>query len=341
LVRKLEKERDKDVRKQMLKAIRDIDKERIQYPYGDAMDVNWRRLKYVRYADDFLIGVIGSKAECVQIKADIAQYLSEKLKLELSESKTLITNAQKLAKFLGYEVFVRKTNNTKKDKSGKMVRAFNGKTVLSVTTEIMRNKLMEYDAIRFDYSTGTEVWKPKARGYMKNNELADIVSQYNTEIRGFYNYYSIANNSFSINSFYNIMEYSMYKTFACKFESSVKKICSKYMKDKKFSVPYTDSKGRIKYRTFYDDGFKRKTAQKDASCDIIPNTIICKYPSLIQRLKEKNCELCGIEGDTVMFQVRSLKTLKGKNEWEQKMLRMRRKTLAVCFECNDRIHSER
>lgn len=42
-----------------------------QLPYGNDMDEQYRRLKYVRYADDFLIGVIGSKADCEAIKADL------------------------------------------------------------------------------------------------------------------------------------------------------------------------------------------------------------------------------------------------------------------------------
>jgi group II intron reverse transcriptase/maturase len=338
---KLKTERDENIRQQLIKAIREIEKERIQYPCGDAMDENWRRLKYVRYADDFLVGVAGSKAECVQIKADIAQYMSQKLKLELSEEKTLITHAQKPAKFLGYDIFIRQSNATKKDKSGNPVRTYNNRVVLSVTAEVIRKKLMEYDAVTFDYTTGTEVWKSKARRYMKNDEPVDILTKYNAEIRGFYNYYSIASNSSSINSFYHIMEYSLYKTFACKLESSVRKVCRKYMKDKKFSVPYRDSRGQTKYRTFYDEGFKKKTLQRKASCDSIPNTVACKYPSLIARLKEKTCELCGKEGDTAIFQVRNLKSLKGKNEWERKMLKRHRKTLAVCASCNEEIHETR
>jgi hypothetical protein len=137
------------------------------------------------------------------------------------------------------------------------------------------------------------------------------------------------------------MEYSMYKTLACKLESSVKKVCSKYKKNKKFSIPYTDSKGQTKHRIFYDEGFKRKTAKRESFYDTIPNTITCKYPSLIKRLKDKTCELCGAEGDTTMFQIRNLKALKGKNEWEQKMIKKHRKTLAVCDECNKKIHNER
>ena len=337
---KLEKETDEQVRKQLIKSIREVEKERTQYLYGDEMDTKWRRLKYVRYADDFLIGVIGSKSECIQVKEDITQFMRDKLNLELSDEKTLITNAQKSAKFLGYDIFIRKTNETKRDKFGNPVRMFNNKIVLYVTTEVMKKKLMSYDAIYFDYSSGKEVWKPKARSYMKNNKMEDIVLQYNTEIRGFYNYYSIANNSSIIDSFYNIMEYSMYKTLACKLESSVKKVCSKYKKNKKFSIPFTDSKGQTKYRVFYDEGFKRKTAKRESFYDVIPNTITCKFPSLIQRLKDKTCELCGTEGDTTMFQVRNLKALKGKNDWERKMIKMNRKTLAVCVACNKKVHNE-
>jgi hypothetical protein len=272
--------------------IGEIIRKRKQIPASDEMDNSIKRLKYVRYADDFLIGIIGSKEDCKQVKEDIKNYLQDTLQLELSDEKTLITNAKDPAKFLGYDIFVRKTNETKKDKSGNPVRMFTNKVVLYVTTEVMKKKLMDYDAVQFDYSTGKEIWKSKARSYMKNNEMLEILTQYNAEIRGFYNYYSIANNSPVIDSFYNIMEYSMYKTFACKLESSVKKVCSKYKKNKKFSIPYTDSKGQLKYRTFYDEGFKRKTAKRESFYDIIPQTVKYKYPSLAERLKDRTCENC-------------------------------------------------
>jgi hypothetical protein len=204
----------------------------------------------------------------------------------------------------------------------------------------MRKKLIDYNAVKLDCSTGKEVWTSKARNYLKNNEMTDILMQYNAEIRGFYNYYSIANNCSIINSFYSIMKSSMYKTFARKLETSAKKVCSKYKRDKKFSIPYTDSKGRMKYRLFYDEGFKRKTAKRDAVYDIIPNTFACKYPNLIARLKKKTCELCGKESETTMFQVRSLKALNGKYEWERKMIKKHRKTLAVCPTCNHQIHEK-
>ena len=64
-----------------------------QLPSGDPYDRGYRRLRFVRYADDFLLGVIGPKAEAEQIKASLKIFLRETLKLELSKDKTLITHA--------------------------------------------------------------------------------------------------------------------------------------------------------------------------------------------------------------------------------------------------------
>ena len=55
-----------------------------QLPATLDMDENFKRMKYVRYADDFLICVIGSKADCQKAKEDIKNFLQEQLKLQLS-----------------------------------------------------------------------------------------------------------------------------------------------------------------------------------------------------------------------------------------------------------------
>ena len=82
-----------------MKQIGEIVKERLKYPAGDEMDADMKRLKYVRYADDFLIGVIGSKEDCIKIKEDIKQFMADKLKLELSDEKTLITMQENMLNF--------------------------------------------------------------------------------------------------------------------------------------------------------------------------------------------------------------------------------------------------
>ena len=108
---------------------------------------------------------------------------------------------QETCQFLGYDVFVRKSNDTHRDKNGHLTRSLDHKIVLYVTTEVMRKKLLEYDAVKITVQKGKEVWKPKGRTYMRCLDDLEIISQYNSEIMGFYNFYSIANNSPVIDSF--------------------------------------------------------------------------------------------------------------------------------------------
>ena len=341
LVEKLRNTVDETKRKQLFAKIKEIVKERLKYPAGDEMDDSIKRLKYIRYADDFLIGVIGSKQDCIQIKEDIKQFMADKLKLELSDEKTLITNARKHAKFLGYDVFVRKSNDTRRDKNGHLTRSLYHKIVLYVTTETMRKKLFEYDAVKITKQNGKEVWKPIGRSYMRCLDDLEIISQYNSEIMGFYNYYSIANNSPIIDSFYNIMEYSMYKTYAAKYTTSKKKIIAKYKKNGVFSIPYTNKKGHEVRREFYDKGFKRKELPNRNWDDRLPNTVAITggRNGLITRLNARVYENCGATDNLEMHHVRKLKDLKGKSDWEIKMISSNRKTLAVCSVCHHKIHS--
>ena len=341
LVAKLRKTTDEAERRRLLEKIREIVKERLKYPASDEMDAGIKRLKYVRYADDFLIGIIGSKEDCINVKEAIRKFMAEKLKLELSDEKTLITNARKHAKFLGYDVFVRKSNDTHRDKNGHLTRSLDHKIVLYLTTETMRKKLLEYNAVKIVVQNGKEVWKPRGRSYMRCLDDLEIISQYNSEIMGFYNYYSIANNSPVIDSFYNIMEYSMYKTYAAKYRTSKKKIIAKYKKNGVFSIPYTNKRGYEFRREFYDKGFKRKELPNRYLDDRLPNTIAITggRNGLIKRLQSRVCELCGSTEDLEMHHVRKLKDLKGKSDWEIKMISRNRKTLAVCSKCHHKIHA--
>lgn len=61
---------DVDTRLQLRDEYEKQRRERQKIESRDNMDETYRRLRYVRYADDFLIGVIGSKADCVKIKSD-------------------------------------------------------------------------------------------------------------------------------------------------------------------------------------------------------------------------------------------------------------------------------
>lgn len=168
----------------------------------------------------------------------------------MSQEKTLITNAQKPAKFLGYEVLVRKTDVTKRNKFNVPVRSFNGTVVLKVATETVKNRLKHYEAIKYKMENGVQTWFSKLRGKLMKKKIEDIVARYNSEIRGFYNYYSIANNvSYAASKFGYIMEYSMYHTIAAKTNSSISKVIDKYKKGNDIIVPYHDAK--VNYVTEY------------------------------------------------------------------------------------------
>ena len=340
LKQKLQKTSDEQIRKSYLYEIAQLSKQMLSTPHKDAMDADFRRMQYVRYADDFLISVIGSKSECETIKADITQFMREQLKLELSDEKTLITHAQDKAKFLGYEIFIRKSDAVKRNKDGVLKRDFNGAVVLTLNSAVIQKKLTEYNALEVRNIDGKDIWWSKPRRYMTPMKPEDILAQYNAEIRGLYNYYSLAANvSKECASFAFIMKMSMFKTLGWKLNTSARKVRQKYQKDKDFVIPYNDAKGKQKYRVFYNEGFKKRNAQFDVDYDKLPQTMYVPYPSLVERLKDGRCELCGKDGKVVMHHVRTLTKLKGNNEWEKLMLQRHRKTLVVCEDCNSMIQN--
>ena len=338
-VLKLKAVTDREERKSIVKEIKHFDKERAKIPCGVDMDANFRRLKYVRYADDFLCAVIGTKKEAEAIKQDIKKFLAEKLSLELSDEKTLITHGRKSATFLGYEIYIRKSVLTKRNKAGRLTRPFNNKVYLKMPTQVIRKKLLDYGALEIKMHNGKEFYKPKHRPYLINSDDLEILERYNAEIRGIYNFYSIANNCHSLHTFKYIMEYSMYKTYASKYRSSVVQICKKYKKDGVFTVSYKNRKGQTLKRQFYHDGFKRKKQEYGDCYDRLPVQYFYHGTSLIDRLKANRCELCGKENVKLdMHHVRKLKDLQGKEDWERHMIARKRKTIALCRSCHKKVH---
>ena len=333
-VRKLKKVKDGTEKAALVARLKAIEQERAAFPNGDEMDESYRRLKYIRYADDFILGVIGSKEEAQRIKEDIKSFLSASLALELSEEKTLITHTGKSAKFLGYEITVTRDNHQRRDVRGCLRRTYGKRVRLNVSMATLRDKLLEYGAMEIKLRNGKEVWKPKCRSGLIFNDDLEILDRYNRETVGFCNYYLIANNCVVLHNFRYIMEYSMYKTFAGKYRSTVRKINKKYRLNKLFTVKY-EQQGVIKSRTFYKTSFKRRTTAFNGSCDIEPYSIAdVSRTNLTDRLKAEKCELCGATGKLIMHHVRNLKDLKGKESWERLMSARKRKTIALCPSCH-------
>lgn len=341
LVKKLKQTDDENQRNELIEQIKVVTKEKHNIPYSDPMDIDFKRLQYVRYCDDFIIGIIGSKADAQEIKDKIALFLKDNLKLELSIEKTLITNAQNKARFLGYDISVRQNDVVKKNDKGTKSRVLNGSVSLEMPTEKMRDKLLEYGAMTIERTVyGKENWKAKSRYYLKDNDDLEILEQYNSEIRGFRNYYSLANNSSWANSFGYIMQYSMFKTYATKYRISMSKAIDKMRIGKNFGVHFKNKKGEEKIRLFYNEGFARKPLAKTSNVDIIPKTVMySSKTSLKNRLESNICEFCGKGNCKIeIHHVHKLKDLKGKSYWEKFMIARNRKTMALCIKCHTDLH---
>ena len=332
---------DEGIKRELLSQLKDAEAMTRKVSASMAMDSTYKRLKYIRYADDFLIGVIGSKEDCAKMKEDFTIYMRDKLKLELSEEKTLITNAQESAKFLGYEISIRKSEAMKRNKQGWLKRPFSGRIMLTLPIATVQKKLLELKAMELRVINGKEIWYAMPRNYLTKEDPATICTRYTTEIRGLYQYYRIADNiSYAGNKFGYIMRYSFCKTLAKKLNSSTAKVIRKYKRDHDLAIPYQTKKGETKFRIFYNDGFAKQEPNKDATCDNLPNTFVLPYPTIAERLMEHKCELCGATNvQTLTYQVRKLKGLNPNTEWHRIMIRTWRKTLVVCEHCNVKIHA--
>jgi group II intron reverse transcriptase/maturase len=331
-----------DERKNRVKEQRALSLELRNTPTHNVFDETLRTIQYIRYADDFIVGVIGSQSDAEKVKADIKQFLTERLKLTLSDSKTKITHSGDTARFLGYDITVSREQDFKKRKDGVIQRTNAYSVKLLVPREKWVNKLLEYKAIKVTRTVdGKERFKAMHRGKLINKSDIDILSAYNQEIRGLRNFYRIANNASRIGRFVNLMYYCMLKTLANKYRTKVSKIKAKYVINKVFTVEYHTKSGK-KTAEFYNGGFERERfAIKDANVSLLPQYL--KYDrvnSFANRIRSATCELCGQKSAELAFhQVKKLKDLKGESKWERAMIEKRRKTLVVCPNCYNEIHS--
>ena len=327
--------------KKRARILRQMRAEQRKLPTHPFREVSYKSLQYVRYADDFLIGVVGSREDAERLKQDLTVFLKEKLGLTLSAEKTKITNTAQYARFLNHDIYVSRSQDIKRLKNGKRQRVYYGVVQLRMPHEKWAAKLLELGAIRISKDkSGKERWKAMPRGKLMNRTDIEILSRYNSEVRGYYNYYSLAGNVSTLNHFSSLMKYSMLKTFGSKYRCQVRKIKERYVKDGEFTVPYTTKAGP-KEAIYYHGGFRKQDKPQLGQVDILD--IYKKYSkpnSLATRLRLKQCELCGVQcGGLVMHQVRRLKDLTGQYEWEILMRKRHRKTLAVCPSCYAEIHN--
>jgi group II intron reverse transcriptase/maturase len=299
-----------------------------------------KKIKYIRYADDFLIGVSGNHEDCQWVKQMLTEFIGSTLKMELSNEKTLITHSNHYARFLGYDVRVRRNSDIQPKGEGHCT-----KRALSNMIEL--NTPFKEKIHKFVFSKGIAKIKngslfPVHRPYLINLTDLEIITIYNAELRGLCNYYGIASNFNGLNFLAYLMEYSCLKTLAAKHKSTIGKI-KELFKDGigGWGIPY-DSKLGAK-RMYFAEYSECRRAKNPT--DIITNAVMvygCSVTTFESRLKAKVCELCGSTTSDryEIHHINKVKNLKGRNHWERAMIAKRRKTLAVCQECHTKIHNQ-
>ena len=323
------------------KAVHDLRKHRRAFPSQDPKDQDFRRLRYVRYADDFLLGFSGPKAEAEEIKRRIGEFLHATLKLELSEEKTLVTHAQtSAAHFLGYELVAQHADD-KLDHRGQ--RQVNGMIGLRVPEAVITKKCSLY----------MRKGKPAQRSQMLHDSDYTIVSRYQAEYRGLVQYYLLAQNVSRLGKLHWVMQTSLLKTLAGKHRSSVQKMAQKYKSTTetasgartciKVTVPRSEGKKALVAQF---GGIPLKRQQTAILVDQAPTIFTARQNEVVRRLLAGCCELCGEREGIEVHHIRKLADLNhpGRSEapaWKRLMAMRRRKTLVVCRACHEDIHAGR
>jgi group II intron reverse transcriptase/maturase len=311
-------------------AVRKLRQQRRGVPARDPGDPGYRRLWYLRYADDHLFGFTGPKAEAEQIKQRLADFLREDLKLELSAGKTLITHGRtQAARFLGYDITVQHSPSRP---------SVNGVIGLRVPKAVIAAKTAPY----------LKHGKPWHRPELMNLDDPEIISAYGAEYRGLAQYYLLAGNVSRLHRLRWAAETSLLKTLAAKHRSTVTKMARKY---KAVTVtPHgprtcfearTERPGRKPLVARFG-GIPLKRHKKAILDDRLPVPAPARRKELVTRLLRGRCEWCQQRGPVHAHQVRKLADLgtpgPAQPEWASLMARMRRKTLIVCAACHQLIH---
>jgi len=339
---KIQQALDPQEKATLLEEKRTLHRHMLELPSTDQYDPSYRRLRYCRYADDFLLGVIGPKSEAVAIMESIKAFLHEQLHLKHSETKTGLKHNSEIVRFLGYDITV--INSEKIVKSiyqGQHVRRRAGKA--HVTLYVPQERLQKFATDRRygNWETVKATHKP----ILMQVSDVEITKQYSTEMRGLAEYYKIANNFKKAfwGKLYKLWKESYLKTLAAKHQTSVYKMAMTLNRGEYLAVRVYGKNGEVKHEEkLFDLKSIDDSKENGEKVDNLP--LIMQYSArteLQKRREARQCEYC--EKEQGYFEVHHVRKLadikKGKASWEKLMIARRRKTLVLCIECHDQLHT--
>jgi hypothetical protein len=311
--------------------IRDINLRILQTPPYDYNDPSYTRVKFLRYADDTIVGIIGPKSLAEQVRDEMAVFLDEDLTLELNPEKTRIIHLPtEPAPFLGY-VFKtasprRRRRNLQRKGSPhnviQTVKTNSGNIKLLVPLKGLSQKLSKYMADG----------QPTDMCALVNQPVDHIIGHYNGVIRGWYNYYQLAENVSSLNYARYVLQYSLAKTLAHKERTSVSKVFRKYGKN----ITYVKPNGRRIH--FFNQPMRQVKRAKETATN--PDMIPTWGPRRTKSRLLDDCAICGSQEQVVMHHVRHIRKRGEKVQgFTLYMAAINRKQVPVCRKCHRDIHN--
>jgi len=331
----------------LIKEREELAEELLRTRVFDPQDQGFRRLQYTRYADDFLLGFIGSKAEAEAIMEEVKGFLGGTLLLECSEEKTKIVHHSKGVIFLGYLLRSRvlKANAQRTSylvRHGRKIRR-RSLTGSGICLLVPESKVRDFvKRKRYGNLNNRTNWEALHRAALLNNSDYEILAQYKAEVRGFAEYYKLAGNFYKgLGLLHYIAQTSLVKTLAHKHKISVSKVYQRYTdgEDKRLTV--VDGKNTSEWFKLKDVN-RSVRGKNDVDGDVEYNSLKHNARSEItERLKAEECEYCGVIGGFFeVHHVRKMADIKdGKELWQKTMIARNRKKIVVCIECHDLLHA--
>jgi group II intron reverse transcriptase/maturase len=306
-------------------------------PSLDPQDREFVRIKYCRYADDWLIGLIGPHRLAEEIKEQIGQYLKSKLNLTLSVEKTRITQARtEDAEFLGYRIRLGRSNGEQKqtlstNASGKTFKRRS--TGMQIVLKAPMDKLIQrLHQKGFCNKKG----QPMHKAPWTQLDEDQIISLYSSINRGVQQYYRPTDNWDQMQRVQYILKFSLAKTLAAKRQRPITQV----IQGKGISIKVKRAKGQERLITFYrntDWSVNRRAFTDSPEIDIV---------RMNERLRVRSklgwpCVICGATQEIAMHHVRHVRkglTNRDSRGFTRVMAILNRKQLPVCASCHTRIH---
>jgi hypothetical protein len=317
--------------------MKEIQRQRRRLPSSDPFDEGYKRLYYCRYADDYVISIIGSEADAERIQQEVERFVQETLKLEIAEEKSHIRHSKQGVIFVGY-----------------WIKTYSGARVVKVQCNgrhTTRKSMSERIQLQIPPGKLQKFCAEKRYGSYENVEGhhkaelsilsdAEIILAYNGELRGLANYYALAHSGKGeMNKLAYIWQTSLLKTLAHKHKTHVTTI-AKHLRTDDGYVHTVQEKGKTRTIRLFRLKDLKTSPFNYQSIDIPPNTFALTL-SRSELINAEQCEYC--ETKEGPFQVHHMRKMKdvasGKELWLHMMISRHRKTLVLCVRCHQHFHA--